>query len=299
MRYRLLAILFFAVCSQLSAADREIDISYPSWSPDGKQIVFQIGPLMSPGSVHDIYIVNADGTNLRRLPRRGKTVDQPSWSPDGKQIAFSSAKKAGPTKWDLKWDICVMDPSGSHFRELTRDGKNAAAPAWSPDGTRIAFSENGAAEDTTEIYVMNADGSNARQLTHLKHISWPTWSPDGKKIAVGMDVDTGRVWVMDADGSHAQELPVFGKFNWFPAWSPDGKTIALTCALAKGPRICVMDGDGSNAKELSLDVAAASFTAWSPDGKRIAFACQTEGVWDLCVSDADGSNLRQLKVSHK
>ena len=143
----------------------------PSWSPDGTQIAFQ--------SYRDgdwnIYVMDADGSNLRQLTRRRFVVWNPSWSPDGTQIAFQSRR-------DENTEIYVMDADGSNSRRLTNHNAEDGSPSWSPDGTQIAFQSRRDGND--EIYVMDADGSNLRRLTsHSGTDRYPSWSPDGTQIA--------------------------------------------------------------------------------------------------------------------
>lgn len=275
---------------QLSAQGPTI-IANPNWSPDGKQIVYQKGPFL--GLEHNIYVVNADGSNRRQLTRNVKSARDPRWSPDGKRIVFALGKKAGPSKSDTNSEVAVMDADGSNVRELTNDAKTASGPTWSPDGKRIAFASNRQGV-YAQIYVMDADGSNLQQVTHVEHhVLTPTWSPDGKRMALASHGKEGRIYVMDANGSNFRELPPFDDKDWSPAWSPGGKMLALTCRDHK-LRICVMEPDGANAKELDIGVEAAMYPTWSSDGEKLAFSCLQRGTWHLCTSGLDGSNLKQI-----
>jgi len=142
---------------------------YPSWSPDGKKIAFvsdKEGTNIVPNA---IYVMNTDGQDIRRLTYSdiGSFVSSfPSWSPNGKRIAFHSYR-------DRNHDIYVMKADGSEQKNLTNNPAYNDHPFWSPDGKKIAFISlrDGSAAQMTpdqrrEIYVMNADGSEQRNLTN-------------------------------------------------------------------------------------------------------------------------------------
>jgi len=188
------------------------------------------------------------------------------------------------------------------------NGISNGDPAWSPDGSKIAFdSKRG---DNLDIWVMNADGSNQIRLTETE--AWdesPAWSPDGSKIAFVSGLgDRGNcdIWVMNADGSNQTRLisSYCGGPGWSPdagsAWSPDGSKIAFVSGQQEGEGdICVVNADGSNQINLTNNSAREEGPAWSPDGSKIAFAREqrVRGNYDICVMNADGSNQINLTNS--
>ena len=155
---------------------------HPVWSPDGRKIVFaryvkgcsQGQPLA--GCDWDIFVVNSDGSGLRRLTR-GPGLDRTaSWSPDGRRLVFHRSLLTGGAKGGAIW---VMNADGSGQRRLT---EGFWPPSWSPDGQKIAFSKGSSSR--RDVYVVNADGSGLRKLTRSpKYDGQPAWSPDGRKIA--------------------------------------------------------------------------------------------------------------------
>ena len=165
--------------------------SSPSWSPDGKRIVFSSargGHLRNEfvGITDEIYVMDADGENEQRLTENPKNDWDPIWSPDGKRIAFSSDRKG-----DLaNYEIYVMDADGENEQRLTENRVDDKSPSWSPDGKRIVFYSN--MEGNYEIYVMDADGGNLQNLTNNpNHDVSPAWfnspfsvSPSGKKFTI-------------------------------------------------------------------------------------------------------------------
>ena len=210
---------------------------FPSWdwSPDGKQIVVA-AHLDGPPA---IYVLDADGTHLRKLthPQENHYDLFPAWSPDGTKIAFTSDRTGDQEIW-------VMDADGSHPVQLTDHLGKDRTPCWSPDGTKIAFASQrhmGEGNDNTEIYVMDADGGNPVRLTNIPvNNHSPAWSPDGTKIAF-RSAGNG-IFVMDADGSDPAPLPG-AEMGWSPSWSPDGTKIAFWGDL-EGIFTVGLDGSG-------------------------------------------------------
>jgi Tol biopolymer transport system component len=123
-----------------------------AWSPDGSQILFR----SDRDGNHEIYVMDADGSNLIRLTNDAGTDGTPAWSPDGTQILFGSNR-------DGDYEIYVMDADGSNVVQLTNNAAADVGAQWSPDGTQIVFVSN--RDGNNEIYVMNADGSGQTRLT--------------------------------------------------------------------------------------------------------------------------------------
>lgn len=149
----------------------------PSWSADSSKIAF----VCTGGEGAGIYVVDADGGNLRRLTKDWENIS-PAWSPDGQWIAFSSGGMYDSA-------INVMNGQGQNLRKLT-EAKDFASPSWSPDGQTIAFNRQDG------IYVMKADGGGIQKLANQGEC--PAWSPDGHQMAF-TSVSAG-IYMMDADG---------------------------------------------------------------------------------------------------
>jgi TolB protein len=242
----------------------------PAWSPDGDRIAL-VGTVKAQdedANRQELYVMDVDGTNMKRLTVNDDADAAPSWSPDGERLVFARAKRGG--REDVETFLYVVSADGSGERVLRREppGRTPVfltAPAWSPDGKRIAFTritfgdEPGAA-----VYVMDADGQHARKL--VDEALEPDWSPDGRRIAVASYRD--RV----------------------------GRTCFQECSL--NSEIYVVDADGGNLRRLTTSVANEASPTWSPDGKRIAFVSDRSGrnvhEYELYVVDGGGGDPRRL-----
>jgi TolB protein len=166
-------------------------------------------------------------------------------------------------------------------------------PAWSPDGSKIAFLDARGNPKATNLYVMNADGSGQTKLSDsLAFLDTPRWSPDGTKILFPATPDVLELdWaIINADGSGERSL--FGTFGGDdPVWSPDGTRIAFA-----GPDddIYVMNADGSGTQRLVEVTSVRPTPLWSPDGSKIVFTAYLSGIRSVFVINADGSGLEQL-----
>ena len=259
----------------------------------------------------EIYVMDVDGKNQRRLTNHPDNDLSPSWSPDGKRIVFFSNRDGHVHVIHglPAYEIYVMDADGGNPQNLTNNPFDDRNPSWAPDGKRIVFQSNRDKDNPQnyEIYVMDADGGNQQNLTeNPNEDQYPSWSPDGKRIVfssareghfIGEFGITDEIYVMDVDGGNQQRLTENRQNDWFPSWSPDGKRIAFS-SDRKGEfenfEIYVMDVDGGNQQRLTENRVYDEWPSWSPDGKRIAFYSCRDGNAEIYVMDADGGNPQNL-----
>ena len=272
----------------------------------------QPGPDAGPGRITftrlgnglvDIYAMDVNGHNLEQLTTSYAFDDWGNWSRDTFKIVFQS-DRIPDTTFTARFQIYVMNSDGSNVGQLTLpnpardaitghiiDTTSNYHPAWSPDGTKIAF---GSTRDTNpQIYVMDPNGFNVVRLTHDQaEDAQPAWSPDGTKIAFATNRDgNNEIYVMNANGSGQINLTNNTGSDLTPAWSPDGTKIAFQSDRQTDYAVWVMNADGSNPVRLTDPGMAAGAPSWSPDGTRIAY----EQDGDIWVMNADGS--RKIRIT--
>ena len=253
-----------------SVLQRTGDERYPSYSPDGTQIVFRGDlDLAEPSGDEELYVMNADGTNVRQLTSNGDFDSAPAWSPDGRKIAFEKAAAGTfvpgvpdePGKEAEEKDIYVMRADGTHVGRLTNSPGLDEGPVWSPDATKIAFSSD--RDSQQEIYVMDADGSDPRRLTdNPARDESPDWQAlpfDGRgHRACGDDsLASGG-----ASSVLAMQVPCHVARRIARRWSeaadagtPPARIRGLTCTTTKQPYDLTVVACGSHKAPCARDVA--------------------------------------------
>jgi hypothetical protein len=192
------------------------------------------------------------------------------------QIAFSSGGA-----------IAVIRSDGQALQSITAGN----APAWSPDGTRLAY------ECGEDICMVNADGSGFAQLTgNPAGNHHPTWAPDGLKIAfAATHAGVVDLYVMGADGSGIVRLTQGVGFVGSPAWSPDGTKIAFDCQVDAGnDDLCSVNADGTGFARLTSDLARDGGAAWKPDGSALAFTTTRYGPDEIVLMSPAGGSVTRI-----
>jgi TolB protein len=235
----------------------------------------------------EVYIMDYDGYNERRLTRNGSINLNPSFSPDGREIIYTSYKKGNPDLY--RREIFT----GVETRISSRTGLNVTG-AWSPRGGKIALAMS--KDGDSQIYLINRNGKELARLTNDDAIDIsPSWSPNGSQIAFVSDRDsTPQVFVMNADGSNVHRLTTSGSYNVGPSWSPKGDRILYCSRQSNDFQIHVINPDGTGDIQLTSE-GRNEYPQWSPDGRFVTFTSNRDGKESIYIMRADGTS--QIKVT--
>ena len=290
------------------------------FSPDGKQIIFQAEEKGTGNPFYQIFVMDLEDGQVRRVsPGVGKTTCS-YFRPDGKKILFASShrdpeaakhyaeeyrrraeeRQSGQRRryqWDFDpfMDIYEANPDGTGLKRLTDAWGYDAEGSYSADGKQIVFCSN--RDGNLELYIMDADGKNARRLTHAPgcYNGGPFFSLDGKRVIFRSDrkkKDHLQLYVINADGSGEHALTDnLDWVYWAPYWYKDGRHIIYTAADHSNPAVRPnydlwwMDTNTRKKVRLTYAPAADVLPVFSPDGKKVLWTSSRSGPPQLFVAD--------------
>jgi TolB protein len=285
------------------------------FSPDGKTIIFQAEEKGTGNPFYQIFTQDlAVGRAIRVSPGIGKTTCA-YFHPSDKKIIFASthldpdAKKHYAIEYQLRdeerknktrrkyaWDfdpymaIFEAKPDGTGLRKLTDQVGYNAEGSYSPDGKQIVFCSNRTGPDNLELYIMDADGKNVRQLTRSPgcYNGGPFFSPDGKHVIFRSDrkkKDHLQLYVINSDGTGERALTDdLNWVQWAPFWYKDGKHIVYTAADHSNPAarpnydIYWMDVENGKKTRITYAPGADVLPVFSPDGTKLMWTSTRDGA---------------------
>ena len=264
----------------------------PVVSPDGSRLAF----LSNRGGAQDVFVIGTDGTGEKQLTNTPEEEGNPGWTADGKRVLFSvfandtsrlySIDPEGKTMREIakvpgrgpalspdgkrivsmagSWTamrLMLSSPDGSNAKRINDGASIAWNVHWSPDGKRLAFTGRPAdSGDGLAVFVMNADGSGRRQVTHFApadgRAQWPVWSPDGRELAIqvnDLEARSCHIWIVDAATGKARKLAAHAEpyLDETPSWFPDGKRVAFQSNRTGRMEVWVMNVDGSGQRQVT------------------------------------------------
>jgi Tol biopolymer transport system component len=307
----------------------------PAWSTDGKQIVMSVSDFAEnsiwivpriggePREVIDagldpvygpdgksLYYTTASGIWRTQLsPETGTPVGEPmeltsnaveriryfSISADGKKIVYSSLL-TNSNLWSLPMDRATSVPTGSPSA-LTQDRSLRSSVAeFSPDGLRIAFMKANRTRASTDIWIMDADGKNVRQVT-TEGGGLASWFPDGEQLAFLSARDPRRTWIANLQTGQEKAASMdFGEPVNYMRMSRDGKQILFNSKRTGTTNTWIISADGGQPKQLTFDAEFMGFGCWSPDGKLLALQLKRGEDTYVCIMSSNGGPITQLTV---
>lgn len=262
---------------QMLFSDPKKDLTFASYAPDGKRLVYQAALEDGTGELAILDLA----TKQTRVIRKSEVADAvPEWSPDGEWIVFQ-------TRVGDNTEICLIKPDSSGFRNLTNHPAKDITPSWSPDGKQIAFVSNrGKSTQVFQLFVMNADGTNPRALESTGAMTAaPHWSQFGAIVFANDKEDhrTGNfeIFAIDETGGNLRRLTFRKRYDVTPTWSPTGKSIAFVSQLDGNSEIYLLYYNGSFVNRLTRNTADDLWPRWSPDGHRLIFSSNRNGRFAL------------------
>ena len=243
----------------------------------------------------EVWVMDYDGQNQHAVTHLGTISISPRISPDNSRLAFASLGRDGWTirMYSLELNRYVAFPAG------TAGGSNQS-PAWSGDGSKIAFSS--ARTGNPELWIADAGGGNLHKLTAFKGPNiGPTFNPrTGAQIAwVSGRTGEPQIYTMDIDGSNVQRI-TDGGYAVSPSWSPNGQLLAFSWNRKYGPGdpggddILVIDLASKDYLQITHESGSNDFPSWAPDGRHIVFQRTIGGHTEIWTMLADGTQQHQL-----
>ncbi len=222
----------------------------PAWSPDGSQIAFSAD--RDGDGQPELYVMDADGTHLRRVSTGSGGYRNPNWSHNGELLVYMLGFG----------QVYAMDADGSNERRLG----NGFLPSLSTDGRWLLYSAESTSTIDADIYTTELSTLRTVDLTSNPANEWGArWSPDNALVAFSsLRGGRTRVYVMNADGSESHAVSDTGANDLSPAWSPDGSSIAFTADSGGRKQLYIVGVDGSNERRVTDHASNSQSPAWRP-----------------------------------
>jgi TolB protein len=226
----------------------------------------------------EIYVMDYDGENRKRLTKDNTIAMYPDWFPNGNELVYTRYERR-------RQETRRVEVLSGRTERVTRfPGLNAFA-AVSPRGDEIAMSLS--RDGNPEIYRVRADGTDPRRLTYERSTeSSPCWSPDGRRLAFVSDRSgSPQIYIMGAGGGAAERVTYEGSYNTSPDWSPKGDLIAYTARIDGVYQICTVNVETKEVIRLTTGGGQKEDPSWAADGRHLAYSMRSGGKSDIYMLD--------------
>jgi len=243
-------------------------------------------------SAQEVYMADYDGENVRRVTVQRHVNISPSWSPDGRLLAYTAFAPFPDIFIQHVYEVArPVRPAGGS------DDVQSAHAAWSPDGNRLAFSSKRGGAKNYNIWLVNKDGTNLRQLTtgDSGDVA-PAWSPSGAQVVYASG-RTGKpqLYVIGADGTNNQRVSCQEAECDHPSWSASINKIAYTCGSSgAGYDICRLDMGNRSVAKLTDGTGSNEQPSFAPNGRHVLFVTTRWGKKQLATVDVTGKNIKRI-----
>lgn len=264
----------------------------PAFSPDGRKVAFVRA---IEAAIRDVYVMNADGSDLHRVTFDNRYVESLTWDVDGRSIIFSSDRGGRPSLWRLALE------KGAAPERIEVGGEDATGPAVAAKGNRLAYSQSKSNWSIMQVALKGSAPKAAASrlkplLSSTLQDSSPHYSPDGSRIAFqSWRAGTQEIWLCNSDGSSPVKLTSFdGPLAGSPSWSPDATRIAFDARPEGHSHIFYMTTTGAPPKAVTSGESNDIVPNWSRDGRWIYFTSNRAGSWQVWKVPTEGGTPLQV-----
>jgi TolB protein len=272
-----------------ATAHRIADFVYEKLTGDKGVFSTRIAYVEKRGTQYRLMVADADGNNPQAMLTSNEPIMSPAWSPDGSRLAYVSFQQKKPIIYVQRLSDTRQPAPSVNFR-----GSNSA-PAWSPDGRQLAVALS--REGGTQLFLVGADGANARRLTSSGGIDTePVFSPDGQHVYFTSDRGgSPQIYRVSASGGDVQRVTFSGDYNVTPRISPDGRTLAFVSRSGGRFQVAAMDL-GTRQTQVLTDGTRDESPSFAPNGKMILYATDAGGRGVLAATSSDGRVKQRLSM---